>query len=783
MKRACKLQEFTAHGSAVTCLQLGKKTAGVLVTGGEDKKVNVWALGKPVPQLTLTGHHSAIESVAFDVEEVRVAAGACGGTLKLWDLEANKVMRTLTGHRASCLAVDFHPAGMFLASGSADTNVKVWDLRQRRCINTYQGHPKSVTHLRHSPDGTLLATGGPDGTVWLWNMSAGKLQHELEEHSHAITSLEFHPSQLLLASTSADRTACFWDVQDTQLLAKVGPDATGVHAACFPADGRVLLTATAEGLQSHSWDPVHLHDFLEVPWTKVCQVGYQEATHTLVGCSTSGSFVGIWTVALNRMQPWARDKDYGVPGADRNGGSKSKALRSITGNIRKADASQYGRISPAKPPPAVPSPHVPMNAAARARFRQTPGRAAGRLAMIATPSPDSCQAAVANETQQSHCHATRGSSNAEARMQEGEKSRRNERTRMVPMQKVHGVAWELGGAVPDVPGTCHPSESIAELSGTPAASTPCQADAGASCPSSAPEASSSSAYSITASSSPCDSPDQEEGHSADSRPPGATQAELRRSTERALRAVADDSGPGRGRQKAADAAASRTAAGAHGGRSEQQRPCVASSQRGPQGLKVADFIPASAFRSKATSTSTRVEEEQGMIKALMILHAGVVTALDSRLSNLQTVRGFWLRRDIKGALSALKAAADPSATMDALHAKSSGYSILGSLQLESCAEAAGLLIPLLSSPHSRHLDAGLDALSSLLASFVEVIREACARAPGSMGVDLSFEMRRERCLSLKSALQNLQPQLMSHAQEGAPMRLKALHLLKQLDRL
>ena len=37
-------------------------------------------------------------------------------------------------------------------------------------------------------------------------------------------------------------------------------------------------------------------------------------------------------------------------------------------------------------------------------------------------------------------------------MQEGGKSRQNERTRMVPMQKVHGVAWELGGAVPDVPG-------------------------------------------------------------------------------------------------------------------------------------------------------------------------------------------------------------------------------------------------------------------------------------------------------------------------------------------
>ena len=45
---------------------------------------------------------------------------------------------------------------------------------------------------------------------------------------------------------------------------------------------------------------------------QVSQVGYQEATNTLVGCSTSGSFVGIWTVPLNRVQPWAREREYGA---------------------------------------------------------------------------------------------------------------------------------------------------------------------------------------------------------------------------------------------------------------------------------------------------------------------------------------------------------------------------------------------------------------------------------------------------------------------------------------
>lgn len=55
MKRAYKLQEFVAHTSHVNCLKIGRKSAGVLVTGGEDKKVNVWAIGKPTPVLVSSG--------------------------------------------------------------------------------------------------------------------------------------------------------------------------------------------------------------------------------------------------------------------------------------------------------------------------------------------------------------------------------------------------------------------------------------------------------------------------------------------------------------------------------------------------------------------------------------------------------------------------------------------------------------------------------------------------------------------------------------------------------
>lgn len=92
-------------------------------------------------------------------------AGAAGGTLKIWDLELQKVVRTLTGHRANCISVDFHPYGEYFASGSLDTNLKIWDIRRRGCVHTYKGHTGGVRCVKFSPDGRWLVSGGQDNSV------------------------------------------------------------------------------------------------------------------------------------------------------------------------------------------------------------------------------------------------------------------------------------------------------------------------------------------------------------------------------------------------------------------------------------------------------------------------------------------------------------------------------------------------------------------------------------------------------------------------------------------
>ena len=92
------LQPFVAHGSGVNCLHVGPKSSGVLVTGGADRLVNVWRVGKPTAIMTLAGHNTPITSVRFNNTEESVNAGSQGGTIKVFALSSGgKTVRKKLG--------------------------------------------------------------------------------------------------------------------------------------------------------------------------------------------------------------------------------------------------------------------------------------------------------------------------------------------------------------------------------------------------------------------------------------------------------------------------------------------------------------------------------------------------------------------------------------------------------------------------------------------------------------------------------------------------------------
>ncbi|XWS54403.1 hypothetical protein CRYUN_Cryun10bG0086900 [Craigia yunnanensis] len=346
-KRAYKLQEFVAHSSSVNCLKIGRKSSRVLVTGGEDHKVNLWAIGKPNAILSLSGHTSGIDSVSFDSSEVLIAAGAASGTIKLWDLEEAKIVRTLTGHRSNCTSVDFHPFGEFFASGSLDTNLKVWDIRKKGCIHTYKGHTRGVNAIRFTPDGRWVVSGGEDNIVKVWDLTAGKLLHDFKYHEGQIQCLDFHPHEFLLATGSADRTVKFWDLETFELIGSAGPETTGVRCLTFNPDGRNVLCGLHESLKVFSWEPIRCHDGVDVGWSRLSDLNVHEGK--LLGCSYNQNCVGVWVVDISRIEPYAVGNANRVNGHSEPKSSSGGNLSDSVLNENTAKASM-GRLSVSQNP-------------------------------------------------------------------------------------------------------------------------------------------------------------------------------------------------------------------------------------------------------------------------------------------------------------------------------------------------------------------------------------------------------------------------------------------------
>uniref|UniRef100_A0A8C2H3H6 Katanin p80 WD40 repeat-containing subunit B1 n=1 Tax=Cyprinus carpio TaxID=7962 RepID=A0A8C2H3H6_CYPCA len=296
-----KLQEIVAHSSNVSSLVLGKASGRLLATGGEDCRVNIWAVSKPNCIMSLTGHTSPVESIQFNSSEERVVAGSQSGSLRLWDLEAAKILRTLMGHKASICSLDFHPMGEYLASGSVDSSIKLWDVRRKGCVFRYKGHTQAVCCLAFSPDGKWLASASDDSTVKLWDLIAGKMITEFTSHTSAVNVVQFHPNEYLLASGSADRTVKLWDLEKFNMIGSSEGE-TGVvrWSILFNPDGSCLYSGSENTLRVFGWEPDRCFDVVHVGWGKVSDLAI--SNNQMIAVSYSQNNVSWYVVDLNQVK-------------------------------------------------------------------------------------------------------------------------------------------------------------------------------------------------------------------------------------------------------------------------------------------------------------------------------------------------------------------------------------------------------------------------------------------------------------------------------------------------
>ncbi len=195
----------------------------------------------PVPIHVFKGTGGPLWSMAVSNDGKFLAAGADDGTVKYWDLAAEKVLWTLNAHLTPIWAMAISPIGDYLATGSDDGLTKIWDLSTQKEVRVL---PKigGVRALAFDPDGKRLLTGGRDGSVKVWDVATGEEIGKTAGHSSLVAAVAFSPDGKTIASASADKTIKVWDAATRQLKVTLARHESGIYAIAFSPKDRYLVS-------------------------------------------------------------------------------------------------------------------------------------------------------------------------------------------------------------------------------------------------------------------------------------------------------------------------------------------------------------------------------------------------------------------------------------------------------------------------------------------------------------------------------------------------------------
>jgi len=230
----------------------GKK----IVSGGGDGIVKLWDIDASKIIVKWTGHRDIITSVCWNRDGGRILGGSYDGTAMVWDAESgNTILAIKTGHGTVYSAI-YSPDETMIASGGGSREhefIKIWDANTGKLIAKPEGHTLGVYCLAWTADGKTLISGSFDCSIRTWNTTTWQQINVFTGHTEIVRGIALSPNGRILASVSWDGTARLWNLENGQPIGTPLQHPDFVHCVSFSMDGKLLTTGCSAG-NSYSWD-------------------------------------------------------------------------------------------------------------------------------------------------------------------------------------------------------------------------------------------------------------------------------------------------------------------------------------------------------------------------------------------------------------------------------------------------------------------------------------------------------------------------------------------------
>ena len=233
-----------------------------------DGSIRVWDSRIATVLSTFNGHRSAVTSLSFDRQGVRLASGAKDTDLIIWDLVGETGLFKLRGHKDQITALafiqptrlendtldevngngvtsngqldDFADHAGFLITTGKDALIKIWDLGSQHCIETHVAQSNGECwFMSVSPDQSGCVTAGNDGELKIWAIDVTGLSNAAREvmegsertylrergtlyrqgKDRALT-VSFHPRNSYIAAHGSEKAVELWRIRSESEVQK-----------------------------------------------------------------------------------------------------------------------------------------------------------------------------------------------------------------------------------------------------------------------------------------------------------------------------------------------------------------------------------------------------------------------------------------------------------------------------------------------------------------------------------------------------------------------------------
>ncbi|KAM9408336.1 katanin p80 WD40 repeat-containing subunit B1-like [Pholidichthys leucotaenia] len=641
-------------------------------------------------------HSSSISCLSLEKSSGRLlATGEEDGRVNIWAISKVNCIMSLTGHKTPVECVQFSMSEEQVVAGSQSGSIRVWDLEAVKILRTLAGHKANITSLGFHPFGNLLASSSMDTNIKLWDIRRKGYVFRYKGHTEAVRSLAISPDGKWLASGSDDYTVKLWDLTQGKPITEFRSHTAAVTVVQFHPNEYLLASGGADRtIKLWDLEKFSMIESLEGDTSAVRCLSFSPDGSCLYSGATDSLRVFGWepdrcfdVVSVG----WGKVSDLAICNQQLIGVSHQlSTVSSYVVDLKRVNGGMViqGIVQDNKP---FTKPSKEAKGATLCRSYERPTTTCSK-------------------------QRVKQRSDTERRSSEGERRSpsKEEGDEKVSSTEIHNAD--------DYKEIFQPRNAISRT--PPKISEPFPAPP-------EDEAVSSLGHQLKDLKSPF--PDKPQA------PPLASFTPVQRVEPTVVSSVRHPPPPNIPSSSKPAITTVTTS------KPKPQSKIIFSSRKKPIRLKAANFPPSSPNRP---SSSLSDDEVLTQIKKG---HDTMCVMLSSRLKNLQTVRGVWVKEGVKNALDLAVSMNDLSIVVDILNIINQQPSLW---RLDLCPTVLRQIEALLQSKYESYVQTGVTTLKLVMRRFWGSISDTLKAAP-SVGVDITREERHQKCRSCCEQLKNL----------------------------